>query len=238
MSDIDPTFICSAYKKNRFYLFTQREPADLEDIKGTVAGGGESLGRDVFNEKIGKDAEFAHGGARAGGPTKQLPDKAVLYTSMGEIHLELYPLECPKTVENFVTHAKNGYYDGMIFHRVIKSFMIQTGDPNGDGTGGVSIWGDEFEDELRPNLKHGPFTLSMANAGPGTNASQFFITTVSCPWLDGKHTAFGKVTRGIEVVTQIENVRVDDKSKPLMDVKVRQIKIAELPGEQAAASAP
>lgn len=146
---------------------------------------------------------------------------------MGEIHVDLFPKDCPKTVENFTTHARNGYYDGVLFHRVIRSFMIQTGDPEGNGTGGVSIWGDEFEDEIRPHLKHEAFTLSMANAGANTNASQFFITTVPCSWLDGKHTVFGRVTRGAEVVTSIENVRVDERKMPLMDVRVKQIKVIE-----------
>jgi peptidylprolyl isomerase domain and WD repeat-containing protein 1 len=147
---------------------------------------------------------------------------------MGEVHLELYPKECPKTVENFITHCRNGYYNSVIFHRVIKSFMIQTGDPEGNGTGGVSIWGDEFEDEIHPHLTHDkPFVLSMANAGPNTNASQFFITTVPCPWLNGKHTVFGRVTRGMEVVTQIEGVRVDDTNKPLMDVRIRLMKVLD-----------
>lgn len=147
---------------------------------------------------------------------------------MGEIHVELYPSECPKTVENFVTHAKQGYFDNLIFHRVIKSFMIQTGDPQGDGTGGTSIWGGEFEDEIRPNLTHDqPFVLSMANAGPNTNGSQFYITTVPCPWLNGKHTVFGRVTRGMEVASQIEGVRVDERKKPLMDVRIRLIKVLD-----------
>lgn len=91
---------------------------------------------------------------------------------MGEIYIKLHPLECPKTVENFVTHSKNGYYNNVIFHRVIKSFMIQTGDPDGDGTGGVSIWGHDFEDEFHETLTHDkPFIVSMANAGACTNAS-------------------------------------------------------------------
>lgn len=157
MRDIDPTFVCSAFKKNRFYLFTQREPIDPEDTqKGAAAmlQGGESLGRDVFNEKIGKEAEIAAASGKGHGGAKQLPNKAVIYTSMGEIHVELYPQDCPKTVENWTTHAKNSYYDNVIFHRVIKSFMVQTGDPDGNGTGGASIWGDEFEDELRPHLTH------------------------------------------------------------------------------------
>jgi len=96
----------------------------------------------------------------------------VIYTSKGEIFCDLFPNECPKTVENFIIHAKNGYYNNLIFHRVIKGFMIQTGDPEGDGTGGDSIWGHEFADEINPNLNHdAPFTLSMANCGPNTNAS-------------------------------------------------------------------
>ena len=109
----------------------------------------------------------------------------------------MYPQECPKTVENFTTHAKNGYYSNLIFHRVVKGFMIQTGDPAGDGSGGTSIWGYEFEDEISDKLKHKePFVLAMANCGKNTNGSQFYITTVPCPWLDGKHTVFGRVTKG------------------------------------------
>ena len=98
---------------------------------------------------------------------------------MGDVHIKLFPDLTPKTIENFVTHARNGYYNGHLFHRVIKGFMIQTGDPKGDGTGGTSIWGTDFEDEFHPSLRHDrPYTVSMANAGPGTNGSQFFITTV------------------------------------------------------------
>ena len=111
----------------------------------------------------------------------------------------------PKTVENFATHATNGYYDGVIFHRVIKGFMVQTGDPLGDGTGGTSIWGHEFEDEFHRSLRHDrPFTVSMANAGPNTNGSQFFITTAPTTWLDNKHTVFGRVVQGMDVVQGIE----------------------------------
>lgn len=111
--------------------------------------------------------------------TVQLANQATIHTSMGDIVMQLYPTECPKTVENFVTHARNGYYNGHIFHRVIHGFMIQTGDPLGTGTGGQSIWGGTFADEFHPKLRHDkPYTVSMANAGPNTNGSQFFITVV------------------------------------------------------------
>ena len=135
----------------------------------------------------------------------------VMNTSMGEIYLEIYPDKCPKTCENFVTHVKNNYYNACIFHRIIKDFMCQTGDAEfGNGTGGASIWGKEFEDEIT-DLTHGePFMLAMANCGPNTNGSQFYITTVPCPWLDGKHTVFGKVTKGQKTVKDIECVRVDE----------------------------
>ena len=157
-----------------------------------------------------------------------LPNQVVIYTSKGEIHCELYPAQCPKTVENFITHAKNGYYNNLIFHRVIKGFMIQTGCPKGDGTGGESIWGDVFEDEIRATLRHtDPGTLAMANCGKNTNGSQFYITTVPAHWLDGKHTVFGKVIKGMEVVTDIESARVDSEEKPLMDVKMQSIRIKE-----------
>ncbi len=106
--------------------------------------------------------------------------------------------------------------------------MCQTGCPEGDGTGGDSIWGKEFQDEISPNLKHDrPFTLSMANCGPNTNASQFYITKVPCPWLDGKHTVFGRVTKGFKAVTDIETTRVDKDCKPLMEVKLQSISLKD-----------
>ncbi len=123
-------------------------------------------------------------------------------TSKGTISLELYDGRVPKTVENFETLAGKGFYDGLKFHRVIPDFMIQTGCPQGTGTGGP---GYTFEDEFHPELRHdGPGVLSMANAGPNTNGSKFFITHVPCPWLDGKHAVFGKVTEGQDVVDAIE----------------------------------
>merc|ERR1712151_51649 len=125
---------------------------------------------------------------------------------------------------NFTTHASNGYYDGLIFHRVIKGFIIQSGDPIGDGTGGQSIWGNNFKDEIVETLRHDTAgTLSMANAGPNTNGSQFFITSVPCPWLDGKHTVFGRVVRGMDVVRKIESVKVDLNDKPNNEIKIYNI---------------
>ena len=126
-------------------------------------------------------------------------------------------------VENFSTHCRDGYYDGIIFHRVIKGFMIQGGDPTGSGYGGESIWKKPFEDEISPSVKFDkPFLLAMANAGRCTNNSQFFITTVPTPWLDGKHTIFGKVTKGQSVVKDIERVRVqnDKNNRPFDDIKI------------------
>ena len=193
-------------------MFTRREPEDPE--------GDDQIGRDVFNEKPSKE-DLALAEREAKGP---LPRIATINTSYGEIRLKLFPDECPKTVENFATHAANGYYDGVIFHRVIKGFMIQTGDPLGDGTGGTSIWGHEFEDEFNKALKHDrPFTLSMANAGPGTNGSQFFITTAPATWLDNKHTVFGRVEKGMDVVQGIEKVKCNSDDKPLMDIKIISI---------------
>ena len=126
---------------------------------------------------------------------------AVVATPRGEIRIRLCPEGAPLTVANFVNLANRGYYDGLTFHRVIADFMVQGGDPTGTGRGGP---GYQFADEFSPDLKHdGPGTLSMANAGPGTNGSQFFITHGATPWLDGKHTVFGKVTSGLEVVDLI-----------------------------------
>ncbi|GAM40271.1 peptidyl-prolyl cis-trans isomerase [Talaromyces pinophilus] len=151
---------------------------------------------------------------------------AILHTTMGDIHLRLFPQIAPLTVENFVTHARQGYYNNTIFHRVIRKFMIQGGDPLGDGTGGESIWGGEFKDEISPTIKHDkPYTLSMANAGPNSNGSQFFITTEKTPWLDGKHTIFGRAVAGLDVVHRIENVRVK-KERPEEDVKIVSISVS------------
>ena len=145
----------------------------------------------------------------------------VLETNEGPIEIELYTDIAPKTCENMIGLIKKGYYDGLIFHRVIKEFMIQGGDPTGTGTGGESLWGKNFQDEVSPSVTFDrKGLLAMANSGPNTNGSQFFITTIPTPWLNMKHTLFGEVISGYDVVTRIENCNVDDYDKPLKEQKI------------------
>ncbi|HCA30872.1 MAG TPA: peptidylprolyl isomerase [Ruminococcaceae bacterium] len=183
---------------------------------------------------------------------------AVMHTSMGDISIRLFPDKTPKTCENFMTHAKNGYYNGLIFHRVIQDFMIQGGDPLGNGTGGESIWGEPVEDEPNVELRNYCGALSMANAGPNTNGSQFFIVQLaSCPkqmldqialkdkrfpesvvqnynkvggtpWLDFRHTVFGQVYDGMDVVNAIANTPTGRNDKPEQDVTIQSIEISVL----------
>jgi cyclophilin family peptidyl-prolyl cis-trans isomerase len=152
---------------------------------------------------------------------------AVINTNMGKIEIELFADKTPKTVENFVGLAEKGYYKGVIFHRVIDKFMIQGGDPTGTGRGGESIWRKPFEDEIVPSLTFDkPGYLAMANAGPNTNGSQFFITVVPTSWLNGKHTIFGQVIDGMEVVNAISKVQTSKPdNKPLKDVVIESVTI-------------
>lgn len=180
---------------------------------------------------------------------------AVMHTNMGDIKIKLFPEKAPKTVENFVTHSKNGYYNGLKFHRVINDFMIQGGDPRGNGTGGESIWGGSFPDEFDPELHNLRGALSMANSGPNTNGSQFFIVQArevpanmleqmrdledngfpaditaayaelgGTPWLDFRHTVFGQVTDGMDVVDAIAAVETNN-DVPCEDVIINSIDI-------------
>ncbi|MEI6285203.1 MAG: peptidylprolyl isomerase [Bacillota bacterium] len=147
--------------------------------------------------------------------------KVALETSQGTIILKLYPDIAPKTVENFVGLVTKGYYDGTVFHRVIKSFMIQGGDPTATGRGGQSLWGGKFEDEFSSKVSFDkPGIIAMANAGPNTNGSQFFITTVPCPWLNNKHTIFGEVVSGYDVVQKIDGCTTAWGDKPVVDQKI------------------
>ncbi|WP_345977225.1 peptidylprolyl isomerase [Sulfurimonas sp. HSL3-7] len=138
---------------------------------------------------------------------------AVLETTQGTIEIELRPDIAPLAVENFMTHIKNGYYNGLIFHRIIKDFMIQGGDPTGTGRGGQSIWKKPFKDEFKPNVTFNKAgILAMANAGPGTNGSQFFVTTAPTPWLNGRHTIFGYVIKGMDSIDKLNNVPTTGRS--------------------------
>lgn len=172
-------------------------------------------------------------------------------TSMGTMKIKLFPEHAPKAVENFLTHAEEGYYEGITFHRVMNEFMIQGGDPTGTGGGGESIYGKSFEDEFSKNLYNFRGALSMANAGPGTNGSQFFIVQASSadpnafneihtdqirkayeelggtPWLDGKHTVFGQVIEGLETVDAIAAVETAEADKPVEDVIIESIEVLE-----------
>lgn len=179
---------------------------------------------------------------------------AVMQTNMGDIKIRLFPEVAPKAVENFISHAENGYYDGLIFHRVINDFMIQGGDPTGTGRGGESIYGHSFEDEFDLSARNYRGALSMANAGPNTNGSQFFIVQAKSvddglisqmteladrgfpeevtenykkiggtPWLDFKHTVFGQVFEGMDVVDNIAKVKVGPQDKPVNDVIIEKI---------------
>ncbi|MBO4167133.1 peptidylprolyl isomerase [Lactobacillus crispatus] len=177
---------------------------------------------------------------------------AVLKTNQGEIKIQLFPEQAPMTVENFIRLAQKGYYDGTIFHRVISNFMIQGGDPEGNVTGGESIWGHPFEDELSRELFNIRGALSMANSGPNTNGSQFFIVQNKnmpkryikqmepagypkeiihaykqggTPWLDGRHTVFGQVITGMDVVDKIAKSKKDKMDKPLEDITIDSIQV-------------
>ncbi len=145
----------------------------------------------------------------------------VLETTQGTIELILYPEAAPKACKNFVALVDKGYYHGTIFHRVIKNFMLQGGDPTGTGRGGTSVWGTTFEDEVSTDVKFDrKGLLAMANAGPSTNGSQFFITTAPTPWLNMKHTIFGEVLSGYEVVQKIEAIPTDSQDRPLEEQKI------------------
>uniref|UniRef100_A0A9J7Z447 Peptidyl-prolyl cis-trans isomerase n=2 Tax=Cyprinus carpio TaxID=7962 RepID=A0A9J7Z447_CYPCA len=145
---------------------------------------------------------------------------------MGTIVLELYWNHAPKTCKNFAELGRRGYYNNNKFHRIIKDFMVQGGDPTGTGRGGASIYGKQFEDELHPELKFtGAGILAMANAGPDTNGSQFFLTLAPTQWLDGKHTIFGRVCQGIGVLNRIGMVETNSQDRPIDDIKILRVNL-------------
>ncbi|BGP46200.1 Peptidyl-prolyl cis-trans isomerase-like 1 [Rhodotorula kratochvilovae] len=152
----------------------------------------------------------------------------IIQTSMGEIAFELYDQHAPKTCQNFRELCKRGYYSGTVFHRVIADFMIQGGDPTGTGRGGTSIFGDRFEDEIHPELRFtGAGILAMANSGPNTNGSQFFISLAPTPHLDRKHTIFGRVASGMQVVQRLGAVATDNEDRPKENVRIIKSRVAE-----------
>ncbi|KAA8911575.1 hypothetical protein TRICI_003779 [Trichomonascus ciferrii] len=149
--------------------------------------------------------------------------QVTLETSVGAITVELYEKHAPRTCENFRQLAKRGYYDGTVFHRVIADFMVQGGDPTGTGRGGESIYGKTFADEINDELRHtGAGILSMANSGPNTNGSQFFLTLAPTPWLDGKHTIFGRVCNGMRILQSIGGVKTDSQDRPLEEISIKK----------------
>ena len=154
-------------------------------------------------------------------PCPAAEDIVVLETTQGTIELKLLPEVAPRACETFTGLVSKGYYDGISFHRIIKKFMIQGGDPTGTGAGGQSVWGKPFADEVSREVRFDrPGILAMANAGPNTNGSQFFITTVPAPWLTMKHTIFGEVTAGYEVVQKLEAVPTGPGDRPLTEQKI------------------
>ena len=214
----DATLLAVAHRRQRVYLFSRREPMS--------AGSAADALRDVFNEPPSASEIAVAAAGAAAAHRAVLCHEAVLHTSKGDIFFKLLPELAPKAVENFVGHARAGYFNGLTFHRVIQKFMIQTGDPKGDGTGGQSIWGREFEDEIDRSARFDRAgVLAMANAGPCTNGSQFFITCAPCAWLDGKHTIFGRVTRGMDAVHAIEGVAVDKRDKPLEPIRIVSVDV-------------
>lgn len=152
----------------------------------------------------------------------------ILETTQGTIEFKLFEDIAPKACENFTTHLKNKYYDGVIFHRIIEDFMIQGGDPTGTGRGGESIWGKTFEDECSRDVKFDKAgLLAMANAGPGTNGSQFFITTAATPWLQMNHTIFGEVVSGMDTIKALEDVKKGAGDRPIEDQKILSGKVID-----------
>ena len=189
-----PILISSAVNSDKLYLFNTLQKSRHNDIDLTV----KIKGKKQKHEAVNKSS------------------KIILHTTLGDIKLKLFNELAPKTTENFIKLCEKGYYNSTIFHRVIKNFMIQAGDPLDNGTGGESYWGGYIKDEFNSLLRHSkPFMVSMANSGPNTNGSQFFITTEKAPWLDNKHSIFGEVTDGFEAVQSIENIETDSDDKPL-----------------------
>ena len=201
----------------------------IEDQSTEVDGvSGATLSSDLVKEAVGdalKTARSPRPVSTPASPTPALPPppppQAVLETTQGQIVIALYPVQAPRTVENFLGLVKKGYYNGTVFHRVIRNFMVQGGDPSATGRGGESIWGKPFEDEFSPGLTFDRVgVLAMANAGPNTNGSQFFITVGKTPWLNRHHTIFGEVVSGFSAIEAISRVPTGPGDRPLEEQKI------------------
>ena len=198
---------------NRASMSTPADSTATASGAATTTTGASAQGNPIVTRSMNKDP----------GPANEI---AVMKTSMGTITLRFFPKQAPMAVANFKGLAAKGYYDGITFHRVMDNFMIQGGDPTGTGYSGDSLWGGKFQDEFSPSLRFDhPGVLAMANSGPGTNGSQFFITQVPTPHLNDKHTIFGEVIEGMDVVNAICKVRTDDKNKPMQPVVIESLTI-------------
>ena len=234
----DPCLFALSYKRERFFWFSQREPAEEEAEEEQKTADGKRRGsshtsssRDVLNEKpmssstLTRPSTASSLASSTTSASTSLPSTAVIHTTQGDITISLYPSLTPRTYTNFTTHAIRHYYNHCLFHRVVPGFMIQTGDPTGTGSGGESVWGGQFEDEIVSQLRHdAEGVVSMANAGRGTNGSQFFITCAKAEWLDGKHTVFGRVKKGMDVVRAMEKVKCVD-TRPVVPIKIINIEV-------------
>ena len=198
-----------------------------------MTAGHDGLGDREFVGKLPETKQQATPRCPFAGPARQgsdrpcvsmsFPTHVTFDTTVGSFTVELYYRQAPKTCHNFVELSRTGYYNNTVFHRIIANFMIQGGDPTGTGRGGESIYGGKFEDEITRELKHtGAGVLSMANAGPNTNGSQFFITLAPTPWLDGKHTIFGRISSGMGVVQRLGSMVTDQNDKPKEEVRVHK----------------
>jgi len=214
-TDSDGTIVSYVWKKGSEIISTESSV-----VLDTLAEGTHTFVLTVTDDQNGTAEESIE--------VRKYSDKVVKFkTNQGDMFLKMMSDIAPKAVENFVTHTKDGYYNGVTFHRVIKDFMIQGGDPTGTGTGGESIWGKPFSNEIDPNvLFDRPFILAMANAGgTKTNGSQFFITTEEKSFLNGKYTIFGEVVDGTDIVTKIENVKTGRRDKPNEDQTILKASI-------------
>lgn len=211
-----PDWETETVKREMTKQILERQSAELDAVTGAT------ISCELIAEAVAQALDRARPEpeAESNPPAESRGDRVILKTTMGEIELELFPDKAPKACENFMGLIGKGYYNGTIFHRVIPNFMIQGGDPTGTGRGGRSLWGAPFEDEFHPELRFDRVgLLAMANSGPNTNGSQFFITVAKTPWLNNRHTIFGRVVSGFGVVEAISRAETE-ANRPLEEIKI------------------